>query len=466
MRLRSQITGTPPPKISLRRSRQIFLAQTIVQSSGLFLLPLALITVLPFAWVYAFFQNATALDAGHDGRVWPLVGKSRQQAALWPMQNSIILLILSGFAFYVFLNCATFSLALPQLIKMLFGLDSIFTQSPLAMLNTTFFAAMFGLTYLCADPILKTVYTLRCFYGESIASGEDLKAELKPFAISLPTTAARALLFAAMLFFQPAQSAETNRLVQPPVAQTISPPALDQAIAQTIRESKYTWRMPREKMMEDDGNTGILVRFFQSIGQTVRHWFHEIFDWLQKMWRKIFPQPKTHSGNGDASGYGWIMSVEILLYALLAAAAAALGVFLYRVWRGRPRTTATVAEAVLPVPDLADENVRADQLPEDGWTKLAHELLARGELRLAMRAFYLASLAHLATRNLISIARFKSNRDYERELRRRAHAFPNLPVVFGENIFDFERIWYGNHVVNRERVDAFAARVARLKTTA
>jgi len=54
-----------------------------------------------------------------------------------------------------------------------------------------------------------------------------------------------------------------------------------------------------------------------------------------------------------------------------------------------------VSEAIFPVPDLADENIRADQLPEDGWTKLARELLERGEFRLAMRAFYLASLAHL-----------------------------------------------------------------------
>ena len=65
---------------------------------------------------------------------------------------------------------------------MLFGVSSIFTESPYSVLNTTFFAGMITLTYLCVDPILKTIYILRCFHGEALQSGEDLKAELKSFA--------------------------------------------------------------------------------------------------------------------------------------------------------------------------------------------------------------------------------------------------------------------------------------------
>jgi hypothetical protein len=57
------------------------------------------------------------------------------------------------------------------------------------------------------------------------------------------------------------------------------------------------------------------------------------------------------------------------------------------------------------------------------WTRLGREFRQRGELRLALRAFYLASLSHLAAKGLVTVARFKSNRDYERELRRRGHAF-------------------------------------------
>jgi hypothetical protein len=58
---------------------------------------------------------------------------------------------------------------------------------------------------------------------------------------------------------------------------------------------------------------------------------------------------------------------------------------------------------------VADENVRADQLPEDGWTKLARELLERGEFRLAMRAFYLASLARISPHAKFNSASHVSN---------------------------------------------------------
>jgi cbb3-type cytochrome oxidase subunit 3 len=155
----------------------------------------------------------------------------------------------------------------------------------------------------------------------------------------------------------------------------------------------------------------------------------------------------------------------MLLWGLVAVVACSLAIILYRIWSNRRKTVSTAAsEAILPVPDVADENVGADQLPEDGWTKLARELLSRGELRLAMRAFYLASLSHLAARNLISIARFKSNRDYERELRRRGHSFPELLSIFGQNISVFEGIWYGMHEVSHDSVDRFALNVERIKT--
>ena len=59
----------------------------------------------------------------------------------------------------------------------LLGIDSVYTRSSQSMSNTTFIAAMCGITYLCVDPIIKAAYLLRCFYGESLDSGEDLKAE-------------------------------------------------------------------------------------------------------------------------------------------------------------------------------------------------------------------------------------------------------------------------------------------------
>lgn len=468
-RVRAQIAARPAARWTLRRGWQIFLTQAVVQPSGLFAIPLALVTALPLAWVYAFYQNATALDDGTDGTS-QLVKKSWRQTRLWPMQNHILLAVMTGFGFCVFLNWAVACLVLPQLLKMLFGIESAFTKSPLSMLNTTFFAGMFGLTYLCVDPILKVIYALRCFYGESLRSGEDLRADLKSFAAPAKSLAAALVILFSISCAIPAEAADAT----PPAASTagpqpsppdVSPPDLDRAINQTIHESKYTWRMPREKIAEPAADEGILARFFDSAGRMLRKWARTVFDWCDRLIKRLFPRQSVVSADHESSGYGWIMSLQVLLYGLLAVAAAVVAVFLYRIWRDRRRRPAAVASvAIQPVPDIMDENVRADQLPEDGWTKLARDLLERGEFRLALRAFYLASLSHLAARNLISIARFKSNREYERELHRRAHAFPDLLSDFGDNLFRFERIWYGMHKADRDLVDQFAANVEKIKS--
>jgi hypothetical protein len=463
-RVRAQAASEPFPRFTLRVCGRIFFTQAIIQPFGLLLLPLALIPVLPFPWVYAFYQNVTALDDGTGAALGVLVKKSRKQAVLWPMQNNAMLAIMLGFGFCVFLNWMTVCMALPELGKMLLGIESDFTRSPLALLNTTFLAAMAGMTYLCVDPVLKTIYALRCFYGESLESGEDLKAELKPFVNGVLKTTA-AVIFLLAVFSAPAASAEpTNAPAGPAISRTISPPGLDQTINQTIHESKYVWRMPREQVIEPDAQKSVFVQFFEKIGTMIREWVRTVWHWVGKILRAFFRHALPTHVQSDSAGYGWIMSLQVLLYGLVAAAIAALLIFIYRVWRARRLPPPAVAsEAIQPVPDLTDENIRADQLPEDGWTKLARELLERGEFRLAMRAFYLAALAHLAARNLISIARFKSNRDYERELRRRAHAFPALLATFGDNISLFEGIWYGMHDASREVVDRFAANLERLK---
>src|SRR5690242_1957472 len=50
-RIRSQITGEPIPPLTPRRCGRILLSQAIVQPSGLFILPLAFLFVVPFGWV-------------------------------------------------------------------------------------------------------------------------------------------------------------------------------------------------------------------------------------------------------------------------------------------------------------------------------------------------------------------------------------------------------------------------------
>ena len=465
-KLRAHISGEPPRPLGFARGFQILYTQTTLQPTGLFVLPVAFVTVLPFAWVYSFYQNATALADGEDAaRVRDVMQKSTRQARLWPRQNLVMLLCLAFFALFVFLNCCVATAMLPWLLKTLFGVETVFSRGGTAMLNTTFFAAMFGLTYLCVDPIAKAAYVLRCFYGESVQSGADLRAELKHFVMASQRGAACALLVFVLAVATASRATEAAAPSPPqPTPTSVAPADLDRAIGGVIQQRKYTWRMPREKTAEaDEPKKGFLSDFFERIGRMLRDWARAVSDWLERLLQKLFPRSRLPTPS-VGSGYGWIVALEILLYLLVAAVLAAIAVLLYRFWKNRGRKPEVIAaDAIQSAPDLTDENIGAEQLPEDGWTKLARELLARGEFRLALRAFYLASLAHLAERNLIALARFKSNRDYERELRRRAHSFPNLLSLFGENVSAFDRVWYGTHEASDELVLHFAENVNRIK---
>jgi len=163
--------------------------QAAVQPWGFLALPVATLVLLPFAWVYAFFQNVTVMGEGALGGLKELRRKSWGLARLWPRQNHMALLCASAFGLFVFLNLVSALLLGPLLMKELLGVETVFSRSIYSFFNTTYLALGFMLTYLCVDPILKAVYTLRCFYGESLLSGEDLRADLK--AASAPAAVLR-----------------------------------------------------------------------------------------------------------------------------------------------------------------------------------------------------------------------------------------------------------------------------------
>ena len=205
--------------------------------------------------------------------------------------------------------------------------------------------------------------------------------------------------------------------------------------------------------------------FLDSVGETVMGWLRSLRDvlrnvveWLGKYFLRKNSAP-TSSSNSEA----WMTSLRFLVFILIALIASALAILFMRMWKRRHRDEGVVAQAIAAPPDLADENLSANELPEDGWLKLARELMDKGDLRLALRALYLASLAHLAERQFVSIARFKSNREYEQELRRRTRALPELQNAFGQNVTAFDRAWYGMHEVNREILQGFESNLERIR---
>jgi hypothetical protein len=95
---------------------------------------------------------------------------------------------------------------------------------------------------------------------------------------------------------------------------------------------------------------------------------------------------------------------------------------------------------------------------------MAERCLSEGNLRLALRAFYLANLAWLGRQQLLTIDPGKTNREFEVELRRKARHSPESNALFAANVRAFERAWYGLHEVTDEDTREFRRRMEEMKT--
>jgi hypothetical protein len=281
-------------------------------------------------------------------------------------------------------------------------------------------------------------------------------------------------LLAALLFFsRPTPSSADPPDAAPsaayPPASAVSPEQLSRSIDQVLQKREFAWRMPRDKPVESDAPKGWLARALQFFVDLVReavkeaaHGLLQALRWIGRLLLKLWPSPIPGLSGLARWGAGLVYSLQILLLFLIALLVGVLVVLMFRVQRRR-RPAVVLAEPVAARPDLSDENVAADQLPEDGWLNLAREMMEEGNLLLALRAYYLASLAHLAARQLISIAFFKSNREYETELRRRARALTEVQDAFSQNVAAFDRAWYGLHVVTQDALREFQSNLARIR---
>jgi hypothetical protein len=421
-----------------------------LQPWAFIILPLAGLVTLPFGWCYAFFQNITVLG-GPDWRT--VQRKARQLALLWPGQNHLLLALLLLIFLVLFANIAVGVYFLPHLLKSLFGIETIFTLSNRMLLNSTFWAAIVVLTQLCLDPLVKACYVLRCHYGESLSSGADLRAQIK-------TVAERATLPVLLVVFslvtcgsQPAFAAAP--VVEPQQQLQQRAARLDRSVEQVIKDPRFAWRLPREhhqlEKRELPGFMQSIITWVQDTAVTVGGWIKDVIKWVVKK----LPKPSFSGGKHNWGGNFSDIAL-LLMYLLLALLLCFGAIFAWRRLRRTPKPEAELPMHTLQMtPDLHDESVIASELTEERWLALARELLEKGELRLGLRALYLATLAALADAKLVVIARCKTNHDYERELLRFSHAMPRLSEAFSLNLRIFEAAWYGMHLPDDETVRSY-----------
>jgi hypothetical protein len=459
-RVKMKISGEPAAPWTLQRVVSLAANQAIIHATVFFILPLAALAMLPFGWCYAFYQNATVLAASELNDLRTLCKKAWFQARLWPRQNHILMSVFFIFGSVVFINIASAVFILPHLLKNYLGIESMFTLSGIHAINTTFWVVTIGMAYLCMNPLVKTVYVLRCFYGAALTSGEDLQTELKGL-LRTRTAAVIGILVVALLAATPIAS---------PASDTgfTSAEALDRSIDEVMERREFAWRMPREGIAEDEKQpegpiaslaAWILDKAAKALNAVIG-WIDRLIDWLIG----LLPGDEQPVASPDEN---WVSSVRFAVFALLIGLLGALVYILWRSWMRRQAAQGEItAAAVESSPDLEDDDTTADDLPANRWLDLARRLAEKGSLRLAIRALYLASLADLADHELITIEKFKSDRDYEMELHRRAHQKEGLLPAFCKSREIFERVWYGMQTISRPDVDNFAAIQKKVMTIA
>jgi hypothetical protein len=252
------------------------------------------------------------------------------------------------------------------------------------------------------------------------------------------------------------------------VSQRVAPEALDESIRQVLAQRKFSWRLPREIYPKDTEKpagplasiVNWIVESMQQVLETIFGWIGRIIDWL----KALMPKPESAEQKSRTTSR---FPVQTLLILLLAVCAVALVLFVLYAWqRRRTIVAAPIAEVTPVAADLADETVKADELPMNQWLEMAKENLDSGELRLAFRAVYLAILAFLAEGGFITIEVYKSNREYERELQRRAHDQKALLDDFAKSVSLFEKAWYGWHAVSKTDVIRYMSLQERMQSGA
>jgi hypothetical protein len=479
-----------------RRWANTALIQTIFAGSFVLVYPVAIFVALPFGWAHAFYHNISIVGTSAKSTVKSSLNEAAGLSRLWPKQNHFILGFQFAGWFFLAANLAVFFIMIPGLLSMFFGLSTVFEDNEAAWANSSFYLDLFVFCYLILNPFSKAVYALRSFYGRSRLSGADLKAELRRQNLTRRETvgvrAMATLVVMVALSFAPTVNADPSAAPAPqttptpapvvspaPAPQAMPTPApvvstapagdtdkLDRAIEKTLKKDEFAWRMPRF-----ENGTPEKEGFFQRMLTRFYKWMQDVMDKVMKPLRDflkwLFDSKKKHDSMDKTFSVMEAIPWKLIFIVILLGVVGWLAFLILRhIQRQRANPTASLAQAPVRTVDLEAEDVRADDLPEDSWLALARQLMEKGDLRLALRAFYLATLSALARAQLVRLAASKSNRDYLMEVTRRLRGNKEAVRPFQENINLFEASWYGTHDVNSSILETMMANHQQVRTHA
>ena len=162
-------------------------------------------------------------------------------------------------------------------------------------------------------------------------------------------------------------------------------------------------------------------------GSALERLLERIIRWLSK----FFPQPKPMQPGGSP----WISAGAQILVVGICVAAIAFLIWRYgpRFMQGRRQKKKKREARIILGERLEPDQTAADLLAQ------ADALARTGDLRSAIRKAYIALLCELGDRKLISLAQYKTNRDYLYSVRDKVSLYSSMRKLTTR----FELHWYG-----------------------
>jgi hypothetical protein len=445
------------------------LAWKITLSAG------ALVGLLTFAgasWFYSACQFAS-LEAREDGAERHSMRGCLAMASQWFGSSVLLFLMLFPFWIAVWLNGLILAMLVPQLLHSVLGVNTLLsTQVGIFALlrSSAFWLSLFAGAWLALDPIVKCTFIVVYQHLRSRREGDDLRGSLaslpreqqKKAQMIASHTAGRLIgvlvvLLAILAGVSQAACAEQT-LSAPNRAENLNDFArqariqhLRQALDVESRRAIYRWHDA-----EHASPPNWLDKLLVKIGIEIERFWNAFRDFVRKLW----PRGLNLSPGNEKSPWQ-LKNLRIWLWLIVILTVAA-GVVLFWLRRRRQTVSLYIPEAVAPLPDLS-EGALASVRSEDEWFALAGRLEGEGELRFALRAAYFGLLAGLAQREWLRIRRDRTNREYLDEFTRRWRRRPQaalemraeIPEKLCGSLRQFDRVWYGSHVLTPEAVAAY-----------
>ena len=421
--------------------------QPAIAASKLILWPVTMILLIPHPAVTMFYQHSLVPPGPRSKNLRSTIAESRRDALYRPQQVIWMLLLVLLLRAILWINLFGLLLLAPLLWKTLTGLEGNLTRAPELLVNATSLAMLSILAYIGLDPIVKASCVVRQYARQSQSSGSDLRLR-----VSMLGRAAAAVILCGFCLPARAVAADGRPLKN---SATVSPDRMRQAIENVFHDPHNAWDLPVEQAPRPrSGPFGdfmnSIVDRFDAVWKSITSALASLIQALRHIFSNT-AQPQDASAHPVSSFSGWVL---IAIFTLLLAAS-----ILVALWnRGKRKPPQATAATAIPATaiDIAPEDMHANDHPENEWLRLAQQHRVAGNLRLALRALYLSTLAAFGGAGLILLTRGKSNLDYLRELQRRGKRLnAEFVPLFQSNLSLFEESWYGDHRVTEETFELF-----------